>query len=158
MDNNLKYKCLNYWNERYKSEDSFEWFADYDKFKSILNAKLIKTDRILVLGCGNSKMSEDMYRDGFRRIVNTDYSPIIIELMTERCKELDEMTWEVKDINALDYESETFECVLEKGTLDALLVDETDPWRLSDENSAKLDNILLRVKIFIFILRFPSKL
>jgi hypothetical protein len=34
------------------------------------------------------------------------------------------------------------------GTIDALLVDEKDPWNLSEENSIKLDNILKTVIFF----------
>ena len=85
--------------------------------------------------------------DGFRNIVNTDYSSVIIDLMRERCKSLEEMSWEVKDINDLDYEEGSFDCVLEKGTLDALLVGERDPWNLSSENAIKMDKILTRVSI-----------
>ena len=55
------------------------------------------------------------------------------------------MSWLVMDINNLEYESETFECVLEKGTIDALLVDEKSPWHMSEENETKLDNILQKV-------------
>ena len=43
------------------------------------------------------------------------------------------------DINDLKYEPESFECVLEKGTLDALLVDEKSPWSISEENTVKMD-------------------
>ena len=90
-------------------------------------------------------MSEEMYLDGFRNIVNTDYSPVIIELMKKRCESMSQMKWEVMDINELTYESESFDCVIEKGTLDALLVDEKDPWNLSEENKVKMDNICDRV-------------
>lgn len=98
-------------------------------------------------GCGNSKMSEHMYLDNYTNIVNTDYSPIVIELMKSRCSKLENMSWHVMDINNLDFESDTFDCVLEKGTIDALLVDEKDPWHLSQENATKLANILENVII-----------
>jgi hypothetical protein len=93
-------------------------------------------------------MSEDMYHDDYRNIVNTDYSPVIIDLMKTRCPF---MSWLVMDINNLEYESDSFECVLEKGTIDALLVDEKSPWRLSDENEIKIDNILEKVFLLFFI-------
>lgn len=145
MDNNLKYKSVDYWNERYKDEDHFEWFGDYEKYNPVISKKLKHTDRILVLGCGNSRMSEHMYMDNYTNIVNTDYSPVVIERMRERYAYMDKMQWLVMDINKLEFADETFECVLEKGTIDALLVDEKDPWRLSQENSAKLDKILENV-------------
>lgn len=90
-------------------------------------------------------MSEDMYLDNYRNIVNTDYSPVIVELMKKRCQHLVDMSWVVMDINNILYENESFECVLEKGTIDALLVDERSPWQLSEEGANKIDNILQKV-------------
>jgi EEF1A lysine methyltransferase 4 len=146
MESNSKYKSLNYWNERYKNEDHFEWFGDYYKFKPILNKFINPNDSILSLGCGNSRMSEDMYNDNYKFIENIDYSPIIIDIMKEKYSHLKEMTWKVMDINKLNYEPNSFDCVLEKGTLDALLVDEKDPWNMSEESSIKIDKILQRVE------------
>ena len=80
-----------------------------------------------------------MYDDGYKKMINTDYSPVIIDLMRTRNQNCDGMSWEVMDINNLEYNEASFECILEKGTLDALLVDEKDPWKLSEENEIKLD-------------------
>ncbi len=71
--------------------------------------------KILVLGCGNSKMSEDMYNDGYKFITNMDYSSIVIDSMRDRCHLLDEMLWLTMDINNLKFENNTFDCVIEKG-------------------------------------------
>lgn len=90
-------------------------------------------------------MSEEMYKDKYRHIVNTDYSPVVIESMRDKCKDMSDMSWLVMDINNLQFDDESFDCVLEKGTLDALLVDEKDPWSLSETNSIKIDNILNRI-------------
>ena len=90
-------------------------------------------------------MSEEMYHDNYHSIVNTDYSEVIIDLMRKRCDKLDKMSWEVMDINDLRYKPGSFECILEKGTLDALLVGEKSPWSLSEENTIKMDRILERV-------------
>lgn len=90
-------------------------------------------------------MSEDMYMDRYQKIVNTDYSEVIIDLMRKRCQHMKQMTWEVMDINDLQYEPDSFECILEKGTLDALLVDEKSPWSLSIDSADKMDKILERV-------------
>ena len=49
------------------------------------------------------------------------------------------------DIYDLKFEPNSFNCVLEKGTLDALLVDEKDPWNLSEESAIKMDKSLERV-------------
>ena len=38
-----------------------------------------------MLGCGNSMLSEDMYNDGYRNIVNIDFSSIVINNMKRKC-------------------------------------------------------------------------
>jgi len=40
-----------------------------------------------MLGCGNSKMSEDMFEDGYQQITNVDISFTVIKQMTEYYKE-----------------------------------------------------------------------
>ena len=50
MEYNLKYKCLDYWNNRYKNEENFEWFGAYSKFKFVIKEKIKISDRILNLG------------------------------------------------------------------------------------------------------------
>lgn len=96
-------------------------------------------------GCGNSSLSEDMYRDGFHSITNVDYSAIVIENMKNRSAETRSMQWLVMDIKDLKFECGSFDVVMEKATLDALLVGERDPWRLSDESRTLIDDILLQV-------------
>ena len=73
-------------------------------------------DSFVTEGCGNSKMSEDMYHDNYENITNIDYSSVIIETMKEKCKHLSKMKWLEMDINDLKFE-EKFECILEKGAL-----------------------------------------
>ncbi len=50
MEKNSRYKCLEYWNERYQDEESFEWFGEYARFKQVLRKILLPTDKILTLG------------------------------------------------------------------------------------------------------------
>lgn len=99
---------LNYRDSRYATEGidgSFDWFKQYKDVANHMN-RLIpdKKSRILMLGCGNSTLSHDMYEDGFhvssilsrrfllllrmlirfsyhQNIVNLDYSAVVIEQM-----------------------------------------------------------------------------
>lgn len=63
-------------NERYRQEgddSTFDWFRDYSQIKSLLTDLIPdKNLKILMLGCGNSALSEDMYNDGFKNITNVD--------------------------------------------------------------------------------------
>lgn len=100
-------------------------------------------------GCGNSSLSEDMYRDGYHSITNIDYSSVVVDNMKNRSAEARSMQWLVMDIKELKFESGSFDVVIEKATLDALLVGERDPWRLSDESRSLMDRILQQVS-FLF--------
>lgn len=43
-----------------------------------------KDDNILMVGCGNSRLSEDMFDDGFTTLTNIDVSRVVIEQMIAR--------------------------------------------------------------------------
>ena len=87
-----------------------------------------------------------MYDDGYHLITNVDYSSVVIESMRLKSPA---MRWMVMDIKDLDFPPATFDVVIEKATLDALLVDERDPWRLSDEACRMTERILDKVFFFL---------
>jgi 2-polyprenyl-3-methyl-5-hydroxy-6-metoxy-1,4-benzoquinol methylase len=43
-------------------------------------------DTCLMLGCGNSELSEQMYDAGYTKITNIDISSVVIEQMAERSR------------------------------------------------------------------------
>lgn len=43
--------------------------------------------KILVLGCGNSSLTADLFSAGFQRITSVDLSPAVIERMQKRAAE-----------------------------------------------------------------------
>lgn len=145
-DKNASYKLQEYWDRRYTKEDNFEWCKSYDDFKELIHKHVKTGDRILMLGCGNSTLSEDMYYDGYRNIVNIDFSPVVIENMKRKCKDLVEMEWMVMDIARMTFPESSFDVVIEKATLDALLVEETDSWNPSEEIRYNMDCVLTQVK------------
>lgn len=68
-----------------------------------------------------------MYDEGgFHNIVNIDFSKNVIKKMTKRsAKTRPEMKYEVGDVFKLKYEQDSFEYVLDKGTLDAVFPENT---------------------------------
>lgn len=56
-----------YWDKRYTEQEGrlFDWLEDYESLKPIFERFMLRSDRILMLGCGNSELSEKMYDDGF---------------------------------------------------------------------------------------------
>lgn len=134
---NEEYATKEYWDERYQqeSEGSFDWFKSYADVADILRELVPdKSSRILMLGCGNSKLSEQMYDDGFKNIVNTDYSEIVVDQMRQRHQDSrPEMEWHVMDIRELSLPSGSFDVAIDKGTMDAMMTSKGDVWDPPEE-------------------------
>jgi hypothetical protein len=63
MENNSQYKLLDYWDNRYKTEEHFEWFGEYARFRSVIQKKVAHSDRILMLGLIEYKQMLDNLND-----------------------------------------------------------------------------------------------
>ena len=97
----------------------FDWYAEYPELKpSFAEYDLKLTDRILMVGCGNSKLSIQMWEAGYKDITNIDISPSVIQQMKAQ---FPQMVWEVMDATAMTYRDGEFDVIIDKGTLDALV-------------------------------------
>ncbi len=47
--------------------------------------------RILVIGCGNSKLSSYIYSQGYEDITNLDWSAVVVNMMQEQYLEMEGM-------------------------------------------------------------------
>ncbi|KAG1831356.1 S-adenosyl-L-methionine-dependent methyltransferase [Suillus variegatus] len=161
---NEEYGTEVYWDKRYEQEAedaSFDWFKTYADVAHDIRKFIPSRDaRILMLGCGNSKFSEDMWEDGYKNIVNVDYSPVVIEKMRNRHKDArPEMTWEVKDVRTLDgLDTSSFDVAIDKGTMDAMMTSSTDVWDPPEQvikdctaEVSQVIRVLKRNGIFIYI-------
>ncbi|GBE89613.1 S-adenosyl-L-methionine-dependent methyltransferase [Sparassis latifolia] len=161
---NEEYGSKEYWDQRYSQESddaSFDWFKSYDDVADIMRSIIPNKDaRILMLGCGNSKLSEEMYDDGYKNIVNTDYSGILIEKMRQRHEQArPEMEWHEMDIRDIVFDADSFDVAIDKGTMDAMMTTKGDVWDPPQEvidNCSREVNEVLRVLrksggVFIYI-------
>ncbi|KIJ61960.1 hypothetical protein HYDPIDRAFT_115096 [Hydnomerulius pinastri MD-312] len=135
---NQEYGTKDYWDSRYSQEapdSSFDWFKSYGDLASQLRELIPdKNAKILMLGCGNSKFSEDMWEDGYKNIVNVDYSAIVIEQMRLRHAEIrPEMEWREMDVRLLSFSDASFDIAIDKGTMDAMMTSSTDVWDPPEE-------------------------
>ncbi|KAL8027142.1 hypothetical protein ABFX02_14G076000 [Erythranthe guttata] len=135
------------WDQFFKircTADYFEWYADWPQLQSLLTHHLSSLPvllpesavdappsvqpadlNILVPGCGNSKLSEHLYDAGFKQITNVDFSKVVITEMSRRnMTERPEMKWQVMDITVMPFGDKTFDAIIDKGGLDALMVPE----------------------------------
>ena len=115
-----EYAQANFWDERYAEKGGFfDWYAEYPELKNAFAEYNVSTqDRILMVGCGNSKLSYQMWKAGYQQIVSIDISPSVIEQMK---KEFPELVWEVMDATKMSYKDGEFDVIIDKGTLDALI-------------------------------------
>ncbi|KAF8719866.1 hypothetical protein HU200_024627 [Digitaria exilis] len=124
-----------YWDARYSSGaaasgggEFFDWYQTYTALRPLLRAHVPAASRVLMIGCGNSLLSEDMAKDGYEDIVNIDISSVVIEQMREKHKEIQQLTYMQMDVRYMSFfGDESFDCVLDKGTLDAMMCADDAP-------------------------------
>ncbi|XP_063702286.1 eEF1A lysine and N-terminal methyltransferase homolog [Culicoides brevitarsis] len=117
-----------YWDQFFKARGkaAFEWYGEYPELCGILHKYIKPKDDILVVGCGNSKLSADLYDVGIKKIVNVDISATVINQMLKANRSRSEMQWLQGDVTQMkEFNEETFSVVLDKGTLDALMTDDS---------------------------------
>ncbi|XP_068653817.1 uncharacterized protein [Aristolochia californica] len=139
-----EYLNPHYWDKRFSSEEHYEWFKDYSHFRNLIVKHLNPTDSVLELGCGNSQLSEELYKDGVADITCIDLSAVAVEKM--RARLLEKGCGDVKVLQAdmleLPFENHSFDVVIEKGTMDVLFVDSGDPWKPKPETVRKVMAVL----------------
>ena len=82
-----------------------------------------REDRILNIGCGTSRLGEDLSEEGFENITNIDFSQTVITLMEEKYREtFPKMVFRKMDaMDMKDFQDEMFNVVIDKGTLDTIM-------------------------------------
>jgi 2-polyprenyl-3-methyl-5-hydroxy-6-metoxy-1,4-benzoquinol methylase len=134
---NAHYNKQDYWEERFLDEDEYDWLGKLDKVENDILPLLKKADKILIIGCGNSTFSSDLYDKGYCNIINIDYSQVVIKKMRElHSKQRPEMKWEYMDMTKLTYDNESFDVVIDKAATDAIMVGEGDVW---DPNTSLIE-------------------
>ncbi|CAL4984054.1 unnamed protein product [Urochloa decumbens] len=131
-----------YWDERFGKEEHYEWFKDFSHFRHLLAPLLSPSLSVLEVGCGNSRLGEELLREGVDGgITCVDLSPVAVQRMRDRLavqgtKGVDVV---VADMLDLPFEQESFDLVIEKGTMDVLFVDSGDPW---NPNPSTVNNVM----------------
>lgn len=112
-----------YWERRFQETDGiFDWYATFQELEPLFQEHCPPTQdpEVLMVGCGNSGLSADMHKAGYRRIVNIDIAAAAVEKMKQRCHDLG-LEWLVMDATALEFEAGRFDLAVDKGTADAML-------------------------------------
>uniref|UniRef100_A0A1I8MCI7 eEF1A lysine and N-terminal methyltransferase homolog n=1 Tax=Musca domestica TaxID=7370 RepID=A0A1I8MCI7_MUSDO len=124
-----EFATVDYWNTFFKKrgEKAFEWYGEYLELCEQIHKYIRPNDKILMVGCGNSKLSMDMYDSGFKDVTNIDISDVAIKKMQEiNARNRSDMKFLQMDATNMSFDNEQFSVALDKGTLDALFVDDSE--------------------------------
>lgn len=129
MLNTYNYGDVGYWDNRYLQEvGPFDWYQRYSELRPYINTHIPKASRILMVGCGNAVMSEDMVIDGYREIVNIDISSVAIGMMQKKYEHIPQLKYVHMDARNMScFSNELFDSVIDKGTLDSLMCGASAP-------------------------------
>ncbi|KAG5526566.1 hypothetical protein RHGRI_032747 [Rhododendron griersonianum] len=126
----LAYLDPHYWDQRFAHEEHYEWFKEYSHFRHLIQQHVEPNSSVLEVGCGNSQLCEELYKDGITEITCIDLSAVAVEKMQKKLlfKGYKEIKVLEADMLDLPFGNECFDVVIEKGTMDVLFVDSGDPW------------------------------
>lgn len=114
-----------YWEEYYHAnKDSFEWYHNYKFMRDIVSQYIQepKETKMLNVGCGISKLPEELYNDGFRDIISIDFIDEVVTEMRQKFNEKMPKGFLFLKMDALDmdFTDQVFSAAVDKGTLDSV--------------------------------------
>ncbi|XP_024403390.1 uncharacterized protein [Physcomitrium patens] len=117
-----------YWDNRYSQDvGSFDWYQRYGGLAPLINMYMPKTNNLLMVGCGNAVISEDMVNDGYQTIMNIDISQVVIDAMIEKYKDMPQLQYQRMDVRSLGFKDGEFDSILDKGMFDSLMCGSSAP-------------------------------
>ncbi|RBR02595.1 hypothetical protein FVER53590_13903 [Fusarium verticillioides] len=133
-----------YWDSRYatsnNNDPTHEWFRSFSQVLPFLQKNLLEQPgrtaqddpRVLHLGSGDSVVPAELAERGYQKQLCVDFSPVVVEMMTERHKEIPGIQWSRIDVRDMpSIESGSIDVAFDKGTLDAMIYG--SPWSPPDE-------------------------
>ncbi|KAG5539119.1 hypothetical protein RHGRI_019613 [Rhododendron griersonianum] len=114
--NTYNYGDALYWDARYIQEGgSFDWYQRYSALRPFARKYIPTSSRILMVGCGNAVMSEDMVKDGYEDIMNIDISSVAIDMMRRKYEHIPQLKYLQMDVKDMSFfPDESFDAVVDK--------------------------------------------
>ncbi|PRP80588.1 hypothetical protein PROFUN_12350 [Planoprotostelium fungivorum] len=112
-----------YWEERYSKDlEPFDWYQRFAGLKQIITKHTKTNNKIVYLGCGTSRLPEEMVAYGYKDVLSIDWSLTLISHLQEKHKSLAPLTYLRMNALGLELSDNHYDCVIDKGTLDSILV------------------------------------
>jgi SAM-dependent methyltransferase len=144
-----KFGRQTYWNECYEKEREFSWYAEWKDIQPFFT-ELVPLNheqpppRVLLPGIGNDRSMVDMYDHGYTQMSAFDYAAEGVECAKEFFADRD-CDLLLADCRNLSYENDSFDAILEKGTLDAVYLSGAHDKELAAEYLAMAVSEMARV-------------
>ena len=127
-----QYGIVDYWNKRYTEADhvtlkiikEYDWYVDAEDAKNLVISYLAgKLEaKILIIGCGISLLTRELYKEGFKNLTAIDFCEEAISIMRERDKDLEGLQILVMDVRNLSmFPDHAFDCIVDKACIDAVM-------------------------------------
>lgn len=146
-----QYGKVQFWDDRFANDpEPFEWYYPYAYFRETICEYIQKDQSVIVAGCGNSNMLEDMAKDGFEKIIGADLSRVVIEQMKIKCAEYPQIKFFQGTMTDTDLPAGSVDAVIDKALLDSLLCSDTGPVTVS-QYVYEVERLLVDTGVFIII-------
>lgn len=110
-----------YWNDFYRnSNQDFSWYAEWIDLKPFVREWIDEQHSILLPGVGTDALLMNLYRDNYKNLWAYDYASESIAYWKDRLDTSVKIDLQVADARNLPYSDEQFDCILDKGTFDAV--------------------------------------
>lgn len=112
------YGSREYWEERYgaASGEPEEWLQTFEVLQPLLERAVPRDARALVLGCGSSRLDEEMSARGWTDVISIDYAHGAMKGRTARAG----LAFSIMDARRMAFADGSIGAIVDKGTLDAL--------------------------------------
>lgn len=127
-----QYSEKSFWETRYNNTNNnkgtplYEWYLSFEEWKPHLWPHLLpcrvasdtRGGALLVSGCGNSSLCEDLAEAGCINVAGFDYSPAVIAAMQQRGHKVRYFDADARDMKSESADS--YAAVVDKGTLESI--------------------------------------
>jgi 2-polyprenyl-3-methyl-5-hydroxy-6-metoxy-1,4-benzoquinol methylase len=87
-----------------RDPEPFDWYQRFNGIKELLQGHVLPEHRILNVGAGNSRLSEEMFDEGYQNITNIDIAPTCVKAMNEKYKDKGpNFKYLQMDVKAMDF-------------------------------------------------------